>query len=129
MKTHTSIAAHSCRLQEWAQMIQECNNRPVGMSVSEWCQANSITKANYYYRLNQVRKSCLDSLPSEVVEQAIVPVPMSLVSSDTHSFECKIPEYNESFIEVTSRGMTLRINENTSSSLIEKVLGVLAHVE
>ena len=78
MKTHTSIAARSCRLQEWAQMIQECNNRPVGMSVSEWCQANSITKANYYYRLNQVRKSCLDSLPSEVVEQAIVHVPMCL---------------------------------------------------
>ena len=50
MKTQTSIVARSCRLQEWAQMIQKCNNRPVGMSVSEWCQANSITKANYYYR-------------------------------------------------------------------------------
>ena len=129
MKTQTSIAARSCRLKEWAQMIQEWNHRPVGMSVSEWCQANSITKANYYYRLTQVRKACLDSLPNEVVEQAIVPVPMNLMSANSHSHECKSSEYEESFVEVTSRGMTLRINENTSSSLIEKVLGALAHVE
>lgn len=56
MKTQTSIAARNCRLQEWAQMIQECNNRPVGVSVSEWCQAHSITTANYYYRMTHVRK-------------------------------------------------------------------------
>ena len=35
----------------------------------------------------------------------------------------------ESFIEVSSHGLTLRISEHTSSSLIEKVLGALAHVE
>lgn len=75
MKTQTSIAARNCRLQEWAQMIQECNNRQVGMSVGEWCQAHSITTANYYYRRGQVRKACLASLPSEAVEQPIVPVP------------------------------------------------------
>ena len=129
MKTQTSIAARSCRLKEWAQMIQECNHRPVGMSVSEWCQANSITTANYYYRMTQVRKACLDSLPSEVDEQAIVPVSVSLIASDTHSPECTTSECDESFIEVTSHGMTLRINENTSGSLIEKALGALAHVE
>ena len=68
MKTQASIVARTCRLQEWAQMIQECNNqRPVGMSVSEWCQANSITKANYYYRMAQVRKACLDSIPDGVI--------------------------------------------------------------
>ena len=79
MKSQTSIASRNCRIQEWAQMIQDCNNRPVGMSVSEWCQEHSITTANYYYRMTQVRKACLDSLPSEVVEQAIVPVPTNLM--------------------------------------------------
>ena len=65
IKTQTSIVARRYRLQEWAQMLQECNNRPVGMSVSEWCQMNSITTANYYYRMAQVRKACLDSYPEE----------------------------------------------------------------
>ncbi len=32
------------------------------MSVDEWCKLNSITKANYYYRMRQVRIACLDAL-------------------------------------------------------------------
>lgn len=123
MKTQTSIAARSCRLQEWAQMIHECTNRPIGMSVSEWCQANSITTANYYYRMTQVRKACLDSLPAEVVEHAIVPVPVELVSPK------KELAPDNSFIELTAHGVTFRVTQNTPDTLLAKVLGVLAHVE
>ena len=83
-KTQTAIVARNCRLQEWAQMIQDCQNRPIGVTVSEWCQEHSITTSNYYYRMAQVRKACLDSLSNEVVEQAIVPIPMNVISS-SHS--------------------------------------------
>ena len=55
-------------------MIQDCQNRPIGVTVSEWCQEHSITTSNSYYRMAQVRKACLDSLSNDVVEQAIVPV-------------------------------------------------------
>ena len=48
MKSQTSQVARSCRIREWASMVQECRNRPNGMSVDEWCQANNITRANYY---------------------------------------------------------------------------------
>jgi len=64
--------------------------------------ANNITKANYYYRFVQVRKACLDSIPSDVVEHAIIPVLMDLMHLES---------------------------EQKSSSLLKKVLGVLAHVE
>ena len=64
MKSQTSLAARNCRLQEWSKMVHSCNNRPIGMSVDEWCRENSITTANYYYRMTQVRKACLDSLSS-----------------------------------------------------------------
>ena len=49
MKSQTSLAARNCRLQEWSQMVHSCNNRPIGMSVNEWCRENSITTANYYF--------------------------------------------------------------------------------
>lgn len=39
MKSQTSQVARSCRIREWAAMVQECRNRPSGMSVDEWCQA------------------------------------------------------------------------------------------
>lgn len=85
MKSQTSQVARSCRIREWASMVQECRNRPDGMSVDEWCQANNITKANYYYRFAQVRKACLDSIPSNAVKHAIIPVPTELMHTEPES--------------------------------------------
>ena len=59
MKSQTALVARKCRLNEWGRMVHDCKNRPVGMSVDEWCELNSITKANYYYRMKQVRIACL----------------------------------------------------------------------
>ena len=55
MDSKSSLAARQCRIQEWAQMIHDWNNRKSGMSADEWRQSNGLTKSNYYYRLRQVR--------------------------------------------------------------------------
>ena len=100
MKSQTSLAARNCRLQEWSKMVHSCNNRPIGMSVDEWCRENSITTANYYYRMTQVRKACLDSLSDEAVNQEVVPVPMNLVAPAEEpcikaaSITCQTPAKN-----------------------------------
>lgn len=128
MKTQTSAVARQQRLRSWAQMIQECQARPIGMSVDEWCEAHSITKANYYYRMTQVRKACLDAVPSEIVGQAIVPVPaelMSLQITDTVDAACA----QESSLELSVNGIIIRVTEQTSAELLSKVLGVVAHAK
>ena len=103
-------------------MIQKCNQRPYVMSVSEWCQENSITKANYYYRMSQVRKACVDSLLAEAMEPPIVPVPAELMNSEDSAFEESVQWKKESYIEILAHGMTLKITENTASPLISYVL-------
>ena len=70
MCSQTSLIAHNVRLQEWADMIHECNNRPDDMTVTQWCSEHGISKCNYYYRLAAVRKACLDKLPPEI-KQAV----------------------------------------------------------
>ena len=57
---NTSLVAAQYRLQEWAEMIRECNARPTGQTVPEWCEAHGMTKATYYYRLKAVRKAFLN---------------------------------------------------------------------
>ena len=128
MKSQTSLAARNCRLQEWSQMVHSCNNRPIGMSVNEWCRENSITTANYYYRMTQVRKACLDSLSDEAVNQEVVPVPMNLVAPAEESCIKKLlPEsVKGSSLEFDFHGATLRVTDQTSDALLAKVLGVLA---
>ena len=49
MKSHTSLVAQQTRLSEWADLIRDCQNRPQGMKIDEWCQLHDITKANYYW--------------------------------------------------------------------------------
>ena len=123
----TSLIARQCRIREWAQMVQDCKNRPEEMSVDEWCEAHSITKANYYYRMTQVRKACLDAVPKEVVEQAIVPVPMNLMTIDES--DASEESSANSFLEMESNGITIRVTDRTSTELLARVLGVIAHVK
>lgn len=52
-------------------MIQDCNDRPHGMTVKQWCLEHDVTPTNYYYCLKEVRKVCFDSLDFENMEQCI----------------------------------------------------------
>ena len=125
MKSLISQVARSCRIREWAAMVQKCRNRPSGMSVDKWCQANNITKVNYYYRLAQVRKSYLDSIPSDAVERAIIPVLMELMHAEAEStvVDSNSALIHDSFLDISANGMTIRVTEQTSSVLLKKVLG------
>ena len=53
MNTQTSLVAEQIRLQQWADQIRDCQNRPSDMKVDAWCREHGITKANYYYRLRR----------------------------------------------------------------------------
>lgn len=127
MNTKPALVARNYRLHEWARMIQDCKNRPTGMSVKQWCDDHSISVANYYYRMTEVRKACLSAVPAEVVEQAIVPVPEEVMSSpkqggreNAGSSHC---------LDLVCGKITIHVNEQTSMELLSKVLEVTAHVE
>ena len=59
MISGTSMVAADFHLQEWAAQIRECQSRPPGMSVVDWCAWHDITKATYYYQLRRVREAQL----------------------------------------------------------------------
>ena len=44
MTTQTSLVAEQVRLQQWAEQVRDCKNRPRGMDVETWCAQNNITK-------------------------------------------------------------------------------------
>ena len=68
--------AQQIRIQQWAEQIRECQNRPKGMDVETWCAQNNLTKANYYYRLRRVREVCLEQFQATDVPTFVeLPVP------------------------------------------------------
>ena len=124
MRSKTTMVAEQCRLQEWAAQIRDCQNRPAGMSVVSWCACNGITKANYYYRLRRVREACLESVSQEMSAQQIVPVEPMLLQQKENT--CGSPDPG---LDISVKGCSIHITEETSMQLLASVLEVMRCVE
>ena len=125
MNSETTIVAEQYRLQEWAAQIRDCQNRPAGMSVADWCAQNGLTKANYYYRLRCVRSACLNSLPHEMLPQQIAAVePTLLLASGEKDSGSPAPG-----LDIFFREFTIHVTESTPIPLLGDVLRALGHAE
>lgn len=125
MVSETSLAAQQCRLMEWAEQIRDCQNRPEGMSVIEWCSRNGITKANYYYRLRRVREACLEQFPEEAAEHQVIPVPSEFISLQ----ENNNPAISSHGLELSLDGICIHITESSSMKLLSDVLEVVRNAQ
>ena len=47
---------YEARLAGWKQVVQQCQERPAGMTQKEWLAQNEIPEARFYYWLRKVRK-------------------------------------------------------------------------
>ena len=123
MKSQTSLVAQQTRLNQWAQQIQVCNNRPQGMTVDDWCLENGITRANYYWRLRKVREALLsvgDLAPTFVELKEPVPVP---------SVSESVKEENSSDIVAVIRknSYSIEITNLASASFLQNLLEAMSH--
>lgn len=119
MSPKTAIVAAQYRLWEWAAQIKDCQNRPAGMSVAEWCASNGITKANYYYRLRRIREACLDNIPRETLSPQVVPVEPELLLHEKNNAAPKPG------LDISRKGFSIRVTESTSMPLLAAVLEVI----
>ena len=120
MNSATTAVAVQYRLKEWAEQIRECQNRPAGMSVIDWCASHGITKADYYYRLRRVRQVCLENLPPETPAQQIVPVTPCLLHQETQDDTDTRPG-----LSVSVNGLSIHVTESTPMPLLAAVLKVV----
>ncbi len=122
MSSEITMVAEQCCLQEWAAQIRDCQSRPAGMSVSEWCACHGIKKANYYYRLRRVRKACLESIQEKRPAQQMVPVRSELLQ-----YQEQEGENSQSGLDISIKGFSIHVTESTSMPLLESVLKAVRH--
>ena len=80
MSSITTAVAVDYRLQQWVQLVKECQNRPSDMTVGQWCDIKDISKSYYYYRLRRIRKACLEHIPEDSLPcQQVVEVPENIM--------------------------------------------------
>lgn len=90
-----------------------------------------IIEANYYYRMKQVRKACLEAIPKEPAEQSVVPVPAELMTMEIPADATQIQSRQSvsASLEIKVNDITLCVTELTSSELLTKVLQVIRDVK
>ncbi len=117
------MVAADFRLQEWAAQIRECQSRPAGMSVVDWCACHGITKANYYYRLRRVREICLETIQREIPAQQIVPVQPGLLQQEQKDLN------TQPGLDISIKGVSIHVTESTSMPLLSDVLKAVRHAQ
>lgn len=110
MKSHTSLVAQQTRLSEWAELVRDCQNRPQGMKIDEWCQLHGITKASYYWRLRKVWEALLAAADNTA---DFIEVPSSAIQSENITLKPKT-------VAMLRGGnhLTLEITDQASASFI-----------
>lgn len=126
MATQTSLMAEQVRLQQWAEQVRDCKNRPRGMDVETWCAQNGITKANYYYRLRRVRKACLDQMQTEQSNFVELPIPSEEnISVGTDKVSDPVPAIRIK----TKEGVSFEVFSNDSTEVLKYLIKVVIHAE
>lgn len=98
--------------KEWRGLLEDCENRPEGMKVGEWCQQSGVSKSNYYYWKKKMKD------PSEVGDQK-----PAIIKIDPDAFKKETDDY----LEIECNGVRIRITDRTPMDLLTKVLEVSAN--
>lgn len=119
---------HEVRLANWKTIVDECNNRPKGMSAKQWLSENDINEKTYYYWLRRIRGEAYSQLQPElpmttesaipIVSFAEIPIPDSSNTEDV-PFKADVVIRTGSFV--------IGIANSASESLLSKVLGGISH--
>lgn len=124
MKSQTSLVAQQTRLREWAEQIRECNNRPHGMTVDDWCQNRGITKANYYWRLRKVREELLKVAdPAPAFVELKNPAPETMLIESNTSVQPNIVAV------IKTAGWSMEITDQASGTFLNTLIGAMNHAQ
>ncbi len=121
MKSQTSLVAQQTRLNGWAEQIKECQNRPQGMKIDEWCQMHGISKANYYWRLRRVREAFLEVTD---ITPTFVELPVPTSPETTTAVTPKVV----AILKGTNQ-LTLEITDQASPSFLNTLLGAMNNAQ
>ena len=131
MATQTSLMAQQLRIQQWAEQIRECQNRPKGMDVETWCAQNNLTKANYYYRLRRVREVCLEQIQaSEMPIFVELPIPDNKEVCAEPVMETRFTEKATPVLRIKNdSGLCVEVFSDISPTQLRQVIEAMNHVE
>ena len=77
------------RAQNWAMLIQECNNS--GLTKREFCQQRGISEKSFYYWLRKLRSQMAEATEPQLVQLDPISVAEDVLQIRYRGAELKLP--------------------------------------
>ena len=119
---------HEMRLNNWRHVVEECNNRPQGVTVKQWCSDNGINVKVYYYWLRRVRQAAYDQMKSEQTgELAVVPNNKVLYAEITLTGNTSPSALSTSVAIMSAGNISIDISEQASEEFLIKLMRAMKY--
>ena len=128
MASKESQIATQVRLSQWAQEIQDCQNRPQNMTVDEWCEQHNMKKASYYWRLKRVRRALLEQAEVPETDFVELPVPMETTVPSVVPPEILRNPVSTAAVLHVREGISIEIKESATADFIKNLFEAVIHV-
>jgi hypothetical protein len=126
MKSEASILATQIRYQQWIQDIQECNARPTGVTVNDWCAEHHINRNSYYYRMKVLRKVYLDDLCTQGSAGTDCQEPDNTRFVELHPANLKSSEPMASSAIIRIGNASIELSDTITEDFLQRIVGVVS---
>ena len=123
-------STHDVRRANWVNIVNQCQGRPVGMSVKQWHDENDIKEKAYYYWLRKFRKEAYNQMQLPAVsakaDVTFTEVTMPVV---TECIRDKIPQvpHDSTVAVIRCGGLTIEFSNDISEKLLSLLLQEVTH--
>ena len=118
-------STHDVRRASWLNIITQCQQRPVNVTVKQWLSDNGVKEKAYYYWLRKFRR--------EACEQIQLPDAAEPAEVSFAEFQIPVPApvnpeaANNTAAVISASGITIEISNGISQPLLRMLLQEVLH--
>ncbi len=124
---------HTVRSSKWKDIIQQCQNRPSGMSIKQWMAENQISEKSYYYWQRKLRKTVYEQMDNPLTVLSAMQEGPEVSFAEIRIPESKgsvsdiIPETIRPTAVIRTATMTIALSNDIADSLLSRILHEVSH--
>lgn len=127
-------STHNVRLAQWKTIVQNCQERPAGMTAKQWLAENNISDKSYYYYLRKFRKEAYLTLEQKHPQTPVLStqnqvsfaeVPFDI--PEQHNSEISDIQINQPVAVIKTGTSSIAISKNIPAELLRLILQEVAN--
>lgn len=121
---------HEIRRANWKSIIEQCQQRPKGLSIKQWLRERDISEKSYYYWLRKIRKETYEQMNPAMLSDVRQNCPVTFAEVPIHPVSIpeapNIPFQADAVIHTGA--LTIGLSNSISETLLKQMMEVVTHV-